>query len=47
MPYSIHVTLEENKIIEVSGDDEARVRSLVNDLTEKFFPNTPWIESDI
>jgi hypothetical protein len=47
MPYKVHVTLEENKIIEISGEDHNEVRRLVNDVTEKFFPNTPWIENNL
>jgi hypothetical protein len=47
MPYSIRVTFEENKTIEVSGDDQKEVRRLVNNVTEKFFPNSPWIENNL
>jgi len=47
LPYTIRVTFEENKTIEVSGDGENEVRRLINDITEKFFPNSPWAENDL
>lgn len=43
----VRVTFEENKTIEVKSDDPAWLRSMINSLTEKFFPNTPWTENDV
>ncbi|ALI35427.1 hypothetical protein NMY3_01222 [Candidatus Nitrosocosmicus oleophilus] len=45
--YYIKVTIEENKTIEVRADNLPELRRLVNGLTSKFFPKTPWTENDL